>query len=43
MLHAQGYIFAPALRVGAFKELAMALHQVANPQPRLEGAIASAA
>ena len=43
VLHAQGYIFAPALRVGAFKELAMALHQVANPQPRLEGAIASAA
>ena len=26
VIQAQGYIFAPALKVGAFKELALALH-----------------
>ena len=42
VLHAQGYIFAPALKVGAFKELALALNSASNPQPRLE-VVASAA
>ena len=42
VLHAQGYIFAPALKVGAFKELALALHSSTHPQPRLE-VVASAA
>lgn len=42
VLHAQGYIFAPALKVGPFKELALALHSATNPRPRLE-VVASAA
>ena len=43
---AQGFIFAPALKVGAFKELALALHATQAPngsRPRLESVIASAA
>ena len=43
---AQGFIFAPALKVGAFKELALALHATQAPsgsRPRLESVIAGAA
>lgn len=43
VVHAQGFIFAPALKVGAFKELAMALHATQSPRARIEAAIASAA
>lgn len=32
VIQAQGYIFAPALRVGAFKELAIALHAATAPR-----------
>ncbi len=32
VLHAQGYIFAPALKIGAFKELALALSTPIAPQ-----------
>lgn len=32
VIQAQGYIFAPALRVGAFKELAIALHAATQPR-----------
>jgi EAL domain-containing protein (putative c-di-GMP-specific phosphodiesterase class I) len=42
VLHAQGYIFAPALKIGAYRELALALHAATNPQPKLE-VVASAA
>ncbi len=36
VIQAQGYIFAPALRVAAFKELALALHAATEPRaPRL--------
>lgn len=42
VLHAQGYIFAPALKIGAFKELALALHAATDPQPQLS-VVASAA
>jgi EAL domain-containing protein (putative c-di-GMP-specific phosphodiesterase class I) len=43
VLHAQGYIFAPALKVGAFKELALALHAANARQPRIQAPIANAA
>ncbi len=44
VVQAQGYIFAPALKVGAFKELAMALHAATAPRPALPGeSVASAA
>lgn len=33
VLHAQGYIFAPALRLPAFRELALALHTAYAPAP----------
>ena len=41
--HAQGFIFAPALKIGAFRELATALHATATPRSRVEGIVASAA
>ena len=43
VLHAQGYIFAPALKVAAFRQLALALNAATNPQPRLEAPMANAA
>ena len=43
VLHAQGFIFAPALKIGAFKELALALHATQAPRSRIEAVIASAA
>jgi EAL domain-containing protein (putative c-di-GMP-specific phosphodiesterase class I) len=43
VLHAQGYIFAPALKVGAFKELALALHATSTPPQQIEASIADAA
>ncbi len=42
VLHAQGYIFAPALKIGAFKELALALNNPAAPHIEAM-AVASAA
>ncbi len=44
VIQAQGYIFAPALRVNAFKELARALQATRGPAPvQLEPALPSAA
>lgn len=43
VLQAQGFIFAPALKVTAFKELAMALLDHKKPRNRIEGIVASAA
>ena len=43
VLHAQGYIFAPALKIGAFRELATALGRPAPMPAGNAGAIASAA
>lgn len=43
VIQAQGFIFAPALKVGAFRELATALHANHEPQSRIETVIASAA
>ena len=43
VIHAQGFIFAPALKVGAFKELALALHATQTPRSRIENIVASAA
>jgi EAL domain-containing protein (putative c-di-GMP-specific phosphodiesterase class I) len=43
VLHAQGYIFAPALRIGAYKELALALQAKKQPPRRIEATVASAA
>ena len=43
VLHAQGYIFAPALRIGAYKDLALALHATTIPQPRIVAPAAKAA
>lgn len=40
---AQGYIFAPALRIQAFRELAMALNTANAGVPRIERNLASAA
>lgn len=42
VLHAQGYIFAPALKVGAFKELALALHATAPGPAHIAGTAAAA-
>ncbi|WP_152658742.1 EAL domain-containing protein [Devosia chinhatensis] len=42
VLHAQGYIFAPALRIVAFRELALALNSATALQPDLSG-VANAA
>lgn len=43
VLHAQGFIFAPALKVGAFKELALALQATHPTRRRSEASVASAA
>ena len=43
VLHAQGFIFAPALKIGAFRELATALHATQAPRSRIESIVASAA
>lgn len=43
VVFAQGFIFAPALKIGAFKELAMALHATQTPRSRIDGIVASAA
>ena len=43
VLHAQGFIFAPALKIGAFKDLAIALHATKEPRRRIDSVIASAA
>ena len=43
VLHAQGFIFAPALKIGAYKDLAMALHATKEPRRRIDSVIASAA
>ena len=40
---AQGFIFAPALKIGAFRELATALHATETPRSRIESIVASAA
>ncbi|WDR05784.1 EAL domain-containing protein [Devosia rhodophyticola] len=40
---AQGFIFAPALKVGAFKELALALHATQVPRQRIGAVIEQAA
>jgi EAL domain-containing protein (putative c-di-GMP-specific phosphodiesterase class I) len=43
VVHAQGFIFAPALKVGAFKELALALNATKKTRRRIEGVAAAAA
>ncbi len=43
VVQAQGFIFAPALKVGAFKELALALHATKKTRSRIEGVVAAAA
>ncbi len=43
VIQAQGFIFAPALKVGAFRELATALHAKHEPHNRIERVVASAA
>lgn len=43
VLHAQGFIFAPALKLKAFRELALALHATKIPRSRIDGLISSAA
>jgi sensor c-di-GMP phosphodiesterase-like protein len=43
VLHAQGFIFAPALKIGAFRELAMALHATQAPRNRIEAIIGTQA
>jgi EAL domain-containing protein (putative c-di-GMP-specific phosphodiesterase class I) len=43
VLHAQGFIFAPALKVRAFQELALALHATKKTRSRIEGVVAAAA
>lgn len=43
VLHAQGYIFAPALRIAAFRELALALGMPVRPQIEAADPIATAA
>ncbi|MET3925383.1 EAL domain-containing protein [Devosia sp. 2618] len=43
VIQAQGFIFAPALKIGAFRELASALHATRTPRSRIEGIVASAA
>jgi sensor c-di-GMP phosphodiesterase-like protein len=43
VLHAQGFIFAPALKAGAYKDLATALNATKVPRQRIENTVASAA
>jgi len=43
VVNAQGWIFAPALKIGAYKELALALHAKKRPPRRIEDVIATAA
>jgi EAL domain-containing protein (putative c-di-GMP-specific phosphodiesterase class I) len=43
VVHAQGYLFAPALKLGAFKDLANALHDAHSARTRYDGEVASAA
>jgi EAL domain-containing protein (putative c-di-GMP-specific phosphodiesterase class I) len=43
VIQAQGFIFAPALKIGAFRELATALHAKHEPRSRIERVVASAA
>lgn len=43
VIQAQGYIFAPALKIGAFRELATALHATKQPRAHIETVVASAA
>ena len=43
VLQAQGFIFAPALKVGPFRELATALHTTAAPRARINDIVEAAA
>ena len=43
VIQAQGFIFAPALKVGAFRDLATALHATHEPRSRIQNIVASAA
>lgn len=43
VVQAQGFIFAPALKVRAFQELALALHATRKTRSRIEGIVAAAA
>ncbi|MEO5805631.1 EAL domain-containing protein [Devosia sp.] len=43
VVQAQGFIFAPALKAPAFRELAIALHATHAPRQRIEGIIGQAA
>ncbi len=43
VLQAQGFIFAPALKIGAFRELATALHTTATPRARINEIVEAAA
>ncbi|MHA6692309.1 EAL domain-containing protein [Devosia sp. A449] len=43
VIQAQGFIFAPALKIGAFRQLALALHAAHAPRGRIDGGVASAA
>jgi EAL domain-containing protein (putative c-di-GMP-specific phosphodiesterase class I) len=43
VVQAQGFIFAPPLRIGAFRELAEALHKIETPRSRLGRLAISAA
>ena len=43
VIQAQGYIFAPALKVGAFKELALALHSTPEESAGGFGGVSDAA
>lgn len=43
VLYAQGFIFAPALKIGAYKDLALALHAAKEPSNRLAGLVDNAA
>lgn len=43
VIQAQGFIFAPALKVNAFRDLATALHATHEPRNRIQNIVASAA
>lgn len=43
VVQAQGFIFAPALKVGAFRELATALHATRTPRRHIDNVVSSAA
>ncbi|WP_052726342.1 EAL domain-containing protein [Devosia epidermidihirudinis] len=43
VIQAQGFIFAPALKVAAFRELATALHATQTPRRRIEQVVTGAA